>query len=46
MSWKMSMPFLFRGFGQRGTEGKIKAVQFARERRFHILVSVSECKWR
>ena len=34
------------GFGERGTEGKIRAAQFARERHVPISASASECRWR
>ena len=34
------------GFGERGSEGKIRAIQFAREHRIPILASVSGCRWR
>ncbi len=35
------------GFGERGTEGKIRAAQFAREpRRCPTSASASACRWR
>ena len=34
------------GFGQRGTEGKIRAAQFARERQVPDSGSASACRWR
>jgi CTP synthase len=34
------------GFGERGTEGKIAAVQFARERGCRSSASASACRWR
>jgi CTP synthase len=33
------------GFGERGTEGKINAVTFARTRRVPISASASACRW-
>ena len=33
------------GFGERGTEGKIKAAQFAREHKVPTWVSALGCKW-
>jgi CTP synthase len=34
------------GFGERGTEGKIKAAEFARTARCPISASASACRWR
>ena len=33
------------GFGKRGTEGKIEAIKYAREKKFLSLEFVLECKW-
>lgn len=33
------------GFGQRGTEGKIKAIKYAREHKVPFWAFVSVCKW-
>ena len=33
------------GFGKRGTEGKIEAIKYARDKKIPFLEFVLECKW-
>jgi CTP synthase len=44
--WRVDGILVPGGFGERGTEGKIRAVRFARERKVPFSASASACRWR